>query len=171
MQKYHENTIFREYLTANCCETECYFPSQNFIRNVSIQLDSMTTPYNVKNKAKILYSLAIANTVKKHYQSAEKCIGQSLEINHADGYISGELFAYMAQAYLDYSQKGAVTVQTLNEIKVRLEKNEVYRFFQLPLALMANDESKVERIAIAYEWLDFEQTVEKYRQFFMLLRQ
>lgn len=171
MRKYHGNAILREYLTANCCETECYFPSQNFIREASIKLDAMTTPYNAKNKAKILYSLAIANTVKKHYRSAENCIGQSLEINHADGYVSGELFAYMAQAYLDYSQKGAVSVQTLDNIKARMDKNEVYRFFELPLALMANDTSEVERIATSYEWLDFKQTVEKYRQFFMLLRQ
>ena len=171
MQKYHDNTILREYLIANYCETECYFPSPNFIREMSIKLETMTAPYNIKNKAKILYSLAIANTVKKHYHSAKKYIRQSLEINHADGYISGELFAYMAQAYLDYSQKGAVTTQTLFEIKARIDKNEVYRFFELPLALMANDKIMVESIATTYEWLDFEQTVEKYRQFFKLLRQ
>lgn len=171
LQKYHDNTIFREYLTANYCETECYFPSGNFIREMTIKLETMTTPYNVKNKAKILYSLAIANTVKKHYQSAKKCIRESLEINQTDGYISGELFAYMAQAYLDYSQRGAVTTQTLSEIKMRLDKNGVYRFFELPLALMAQDHPTVERMATTYEWLDFEQTVAKYHQFFELLRQ
>ena len=170
MQKYSQNTIFREYLITNFCETECYFPSKDFIREMSIQLEAMTTPYNAKNKAKMLYSLAIANTVKKHYYSAEKCIRQSLEMNRKDGYISGELFAYMAQAYLDYAQKGAVTDQTLDEIKTRMDKNKVYCFFELPLALMANDTARVEYMASAYEWLDFEQTVEKYRQFFALLQ-
>ena len=77
----------------------------------------------------------------------------------------------MAQAYLDYSRKGAVTAQTLNEINTRLGKNGVYCFFELPLALMENDNSKIENIASAYEWLNFEQTVEQYRRFLMLLWQ
>ena len=110
---------------------------------MAIRLETMATPYNVKNKAKILYSLAIANTVKKHYRSAEKYIRESIEINQADGYISGELFAYMAQAYLDYAQRGVVSNQTLSEITMRLDKYGVYRFFELPLALMAQDHAAV----------------------------
>ena len=170
LQRYSGNTIFREYLIANYCETECYFPAPNFIRKMAIRLETMATPYNVKNKAKILYSLAIANTVKKHYRSAEKYIRESIEINQADGYISGELFAYMAQAYLDYAQRGVVSNQTLSEITMPLDKYGVYRFFELPLALMAQDHAAVERIAMAYEWLNFEKTVIEYRRFFELLR-
>ena len=53
---------------------------------------------------------------------------------------------------------------------MRLDKYGVYRFFELPLALMAQDHAAVERIAMAYEWLNFEKTVIEYRRFFELLR-
>ena len=170
LQKYKENTIFREYLTTNLYETECYFPSKNFIHQATIQLNLMMAPYSVKNKAKILYSLAIANIVKRHYRTAEKYIKESIKINQMDGYISGELFAYMAQAYLDYACNGTVSDQTLYNIEMRLQKINVYRYFELPLAIMQQNNSKIKEISTEYEWLDFAQTLAEYRRFLSLLK-
>lgn len=171
MREYYGNTIIREYLLANYCETECYFPPRNFIYKISEKVESLGAPYNRKNMAKMLYSLAIASTVKKHYKSAARYIKQSLEINHGDGYISGELFAYMAQAYLDYAQYGSVKDYTKEEIERRLDSIGVYRFFELPLALMEDDRIKTEKIANDYEWLDYNYTLNKYRQFLSCLRE
>lgn len=170
MRRYHNNPVFREYLVANLAETQCYFPDSNFIKRNKKILKSMVTPYNIKNKGKVLYALAIANTVKKHYHTARACIDECIKINCEDGYQSGELFAYIAQAYLDYALDGVVSTQTDNQIEHLLTCNKVYTFFRLQLALMRGDCSNVVKIGRTYDWLDYSQTERVCRLFLSQLR-
>ena len=165
MNKYHNNSVYREYLIANLAESECYFPSNSFIRRYNKVLSSMKSPYNAKNKGKILYSLAIANTIKKHYSKAQNCINECLTINREDGYQSGELFAFMAQAYLDYALTGSINHSTSIKIDHLFNCNKVYTFFRLPLAIMYKDHLLLNRIGEEYQWIDFESTENNCRQF------
>lgn len=168
--KYSTNIIFREYLTANLAETLCYFPSEDFINQTEKRLCSMKTPYNVKNKGKILYALGIACTVKRQYKKAQNYINECIRINRKDGYQSGELFAYMAQAYLDFACIGTIDSKTYNHIEHLLQKNDVYTYFRLPLFLMKDEQKAVEEIESTYEWVDFNDTKSKYCNFLTKLR-
>ena len=170
LKEYHKNTVFREYLKTNLAETKCYFPCSGYLSQTKKLLNKLVTPYNVKNKGKVLYSLAIANTVKKHYGAAQKNINDCLSINQKDGYKSGELFAYMAQAYLDYALTGNITDRTNNKIRELFTKNGVYIFFELTLAIIAKDDSKINEIEIEYEWLDYKQTLLVLNRFIAQLR-
>lgn len=170
MKKYHHNSVYREYLAANLAETQCYFPNNDFIKHNKKVLESMKSPYNAKNKGKVLYALAIANTVKKHYRKAQACIDECVMINHKDGYQSGELFAFVAQAYLDYALTGIISSKTDAKIEHLLNCNKVYTFFRLQLAIMRNDKSLIISISQKYQWLDFENTEAKCRQFLRQLR-
>lgn len=170
MKDYHKNTVFREYLSANLAETQCYFPDAAFIKRAKKLLESMETPYNIKNKGKVLYALAIANTVKRHYGAAQKNIDECVRINREDGYQSGELFGYMAQAYLDYAQIGVVADETNNTIERFLTENNAYAFFRLQLAIMKEDLSAISNIKSGYGWLDFDYTEKEFRQFLLQIR-
>ena len=130
----------------------------------------MGTVYNIKNKAKLLYSLAIANIVKKHYRTAKSYIDECISINHEDGYQSGELFAYMAQAYLDYALNGTVSDKTQKQIEQLLVRNNVYTFFRLQLAIIKEDQHSINRISHDYDWIDFSCTVKECRRFLSQLK-
>lgn len=170
MRDYHNNPVFREYLAVNLAETQCFFPDSNFIKRNQKVLGSMETPYNVKNKGKLLYALAIANIVKKHYHTAQACIDECIKINREDGYQSGELFAYISQAYLDYALAGVVNEKTNNQIEQLLACNNVYTFFRLQLAIMRGDYTEVIHIGEVYDWLNYSQTEKECRRFLSQLR-
>lgn len=170
MKDYHNNSVYREYLAANLAEVECYFPDDTFIKRNNKVLASMETSYNIKNKGKVLYALAIANTVKKHYRTAQSHIDECIDINRKDGYQSGELFAYMAQAYLDYAQIGVVTDNTINQIEHLLICNGVYTYFRLQLAIMCDNKSQIISIGNNYDWIDFAHTEKEWRRFLLQLR-
>jgi len=170
MMDYHKNSVYREYLVANIAETQCFFPDSDFIRRNKKVLASMETPYNTKNKGKLLYALAIANIVKKHYRIAKVYIEDSIKINYEDGYQSGELFAYIAQAYLDYALTGTVTEETNFHIEQLLACNNVYNFFRLQLAIIREDQIEISGIAKTYDWIDFAKTEKALRQFLSQLR-
>lgn len=169
-KKYAENTVFKEYLTTNIAETQCYFPTSEFIKQTQKLLDKIKTPYNVKNKGKILYALAIACVVEKQYEDAQNYINESIKINVKDGYQSGVLFAYMAQAYLDYACTGKVTKKTTDYIEHLLSKNNVYTYFRLPLLLMQNAQEAVDALESKYEWIDFKRTESEWCRFLNQLR-
>lgn len=170
MRDYHNNAVYREYLAANLAEVQCFFPDDDFIKRNNKVLSSMETPYNIKNKGKVLYALAIANTVKKHYRTAQSQINECIDINRKDGYQSGELFAYMAQAYLDYARIGVVTQNTINQIEHLLVCNGAYTYFRLQLAIMCGDTSQVSYIGENYDWIDFAHTEKECRRFLSQLR-
>lgn len=170
MRDYHNNSVYREYLAANLAEAQCYFPDDDFIRRNQKVLISMQTPYNVKNKGKVLYALAIANIVKKHYRTAQSHIDECIKINYKDGYQSGELFAYMAQAYLDYALTGCVTKKTNDQIEHLLIRNGVYTYFRLQLAIMCGDISRINCIGEDYDWIDFALTEKEFQRFLSQLR-
>lgn len=170
IKHYKQNTVFKEYLSTNLIETLCYFPDSNFIRKTEKLLHSMRAVYNIKNKGKVLYALAIAKTVKKNYSEAQLNINECLSLNKKDGYQSGELFAYMAQAYLDYAITGSVTEKTINNIEHLFSKNGVYLYFRLPLAIMKEDLATIYKLSTEYEWIDFHYTETEYRRFLKQLQ-
>lgn len=159
------NIVFQEYLDANICETQCYFPKAGFIKYAKNILRHMSIPFNIKNKAKVLYSLAIACITEKNYKAAKKYITDSIKLNVEDGYQSGELFAYMAKAYYEYSKSGFVPDYIEKKIVDLIKGNNVYGYFELPLAIMNNDKDKIESLKNRFEWLDYENTVSIYKQF------
>lgn len=160
-----ENIVFQEYIDANICETQCYFPTIGFLKYAKNILRHMSVPFNIKNKAKVLYSLAIASITKKNYKAAKKYITDSVKLNVEDGYKSGELFAYMAKAYYEYSKSGFVSDYVEKKILKLIKDNNVYGYFELPLAIMKNDTEKIENLKNCFEWLDYDNTVSTYKKF------
>jgi len=153
------------YLYTNLCESSCYFDDDVFESTVQIALRLSEQLTTARNTGKILYSQAIQSIIKKNYNFARECINKSININENDGYQSGKLFAFMAQAYLDYAQNGIIKNDTFNAIDELLIKNEVYTYFRLPIYIMQKQEDLVESQRIAYNWLNFDYTVHQYRCF------
>ena len=155
----------RVYILTNLCETYCYFHPEKVIEIAREALPLSNTFKDLKSKGKIYYSLAIACLQRKKYKRAKKYIQKSLYLNQIDGYIAGRLYAYMAQAYLEYALKKELDSRTLTFIKDIQKKIEVYTCFDLPIALMTEDYSQLVKIKESQEWLDFNQTVVHYHDF------
>lgn len=157
------------YILTNLCETYCYFQPEKVIEIAREALPLSNAFKDLKSKGKIYYSLAIAWLHKKKFKRAKKYIRKSLYLNHIDGYVAGKLYAYMAQAYLEYAQKKQLDPKTIRFIKSIQMKIEVYTCFNLPIALMMEDYSQFSEIKASQEWLDFYQTAVNYRHFLEFL--
>lgn len=161
----YPTNLQRVYILTNLCETYCYFkPSEvfNIQKEVLPLIDAF---HDLKSKGKVYYSLAIALTQIKEYRWARKCINKSLAFNQKDGYLAGKLYAYMAQAYLEYALRKMVDPRTLETISTIQKTIQVYSCFQLPIALMQKDDSCLPQIQNTQEWLDFDRTLTCYRAF------
>lgn len=158
------------YIKTNLCETYCYFFPEYFEDNFEDTLVLAQQLRHIKNIGKLYYSRAIARTVSGNWAGAQCDIAESLKINREDGYQSGELFAYMAQAYLDYALDGFVHKETEGEIMDLIHRNKVYQYFALPLSIMTGDELGINAQRCEYEWLDFDFTVVQYKKFFKSLQ-
>lgn len=167
---YGHNNVYKEYLKVNLFESKCYFPENDYISSAEEELSRLSYPYNIKNKAKLLYSLAIACIVKGEYKSAENYINKCIMINKKDGYISGILFAKMAQAYLEYARYGKICKRTLSGIDRIITQNRVYEFFRLHIAIIGNNDVEIKNQKEHFQWLDFDTTVRKIRAFLFQLR-
>lgn len=154
----------RVYLQTNLCETYCFFDPEQFELLYKETLEDALALANLKNLGKLHYSKAIVLAGQGRIDEAYAEAQQSLEINQQDGYQSGELFAHMAYAYCDYAKYGIVQTSTREKIKELLVCNEVYQYFRLPLFLMEGELRSVETLRSTYEWLDFDQTVRRYKQ-------
>lgn len=154
------------YIKTNLCETYCYFSPDFFNENFEEILALAQQLKHIKNIGKLYYSRAIARVVTGDFLEAQCDIDKSLQINRDDGYQSGELFAYMAQAYLDYAKNGFVNVKTEEKILELIHQNKVYSYFFLPLSIMAHDDFRTNSMRDKYEWLDFDFTVAQYKNFF-----
>lgn len=170
LKNFGHNNVYREYLKVNLFESKCYFPEDSYISSAKEELSRLSYPYNIKNKAKLLYALAVACTVKGDYKSAKNYINESIIINKKDGYISGILFAKMAQAYLDYARYGKLGKRTLSDIDQIIAQNRVYEFFRLHIAIIENDDVELRNQKEHFQWLDFDTTVGKIRTFLSQLR-
>ncbi len=155
----------RVYILTNLCETCCYFKPKNVFDISEEALRLSDNFHDLKSKGKINYSLAIAWLHAKDYDHAKDCIRQSLIFNQEDGYIAGQLYAYMAQSYLEYAQKRQIEPETLSKIEGIIHKIEVYSCFYLPIALMKEDYSRFKEIRASQEWLNFDRTAATYRSF------
>lgn len=162
---YDDNKSKQIYVLANLCETSCYFKPQLTIK-FSQEFFKLTEYIDrPKDKAKVLYSLAIACLHDKKYTQARKCIAEGIRINKEADYPSGILFCKMAEAYLDYSEFGFVDQNLINDIEKHLENSEVYKFFKLPLYLMMGDQKSTEELEHQFEWIDFKYTKKVYWAF------
>lgn len=158
------------YIETNLCETYCYFYPEYVIDHFDEILSLAKQLKHIKNIGKLYYSRAIARTVLGDYLGAHQDIKESLKINNGDGYQSGELFAYMAQSYLDFAVDGIVQPNIQKRIMNLITQNNVYSYFLLPLFIMSNLPNKIEELRKKYEWLDFDHTIEQYNRFFDILR-
>lgn len=159
------SSSMKAYIYTNFIESNCYFKPEYVCQNFDIALKAVRNEKQIKNEGKLYYSRAISNIVTHQFAQAENDIEQSLYLNHKDGYQSGELFAYMAKAYLEFSQKGRISDNTINIIKNLLINNNVYEYFQLPLAIMIHDAKMFKVCKEKFEWIDFDYTVECYNKF------
>lgn len=153
------------YILTNLCETYCYFHPEKVLEIVKEALTLSNAFKDLKSQGKIYYSLAIVWLHQKKYKRARKCIRKSLYLNQTDGYIAGKLYAYMAQAYLEYACQKKLNSRTLHIIKSIQQKIEVYACFNLPIALMKEDYRQFPKIIESQEWLDFYKTSIYYRKF------
>lgn len=162
------SSAMKAYIYTNLIESNCYFKPKYVFKYFNKALTAVKEEHQIKNEAKLYYSRAISNIVSHRYKQAQKDINRSLFLNRKDGYQSGELFAYMAQAYLEYSLKGHISKNTLRAIKRMFVNNMVYEYFLLPLAIMLHDTKMLELCNAKYEWFDFNYTVQCYNDFLKL---
>lgn len=169
-KKFKDSISVDVYINTNLCETYCYFKPEFFDEKFEDILFKAQQLKHIKNIGKLYYSRAIARIIKKDFNGAQEDITKSIEINRNDGYQSGKLFAYMAQAYLEYSIYANIQPKTYQTIMDLIEQNNVYSYFQLPIFIMQGMEVKAEELRNNYEWLDFDSTVQAYNQFFKQLQ-
>lgn len=160
------SSAMKAYIYTNFIESNCYFKPQYVFKYFNKALAAVKEENQIKNEGKLYYSRAISNIACHRYKQAQKDIKRSLFLNRKDGYQSGELFAYMAQAYLEYSLKGHISKNTLCVIENMLTNNMVYEYFRLPLAIMLRDTKMLEFCRTKYEWFDFNYTAQCYKNFF-----
>ncbi len=158
------------YIYTNLCETYCYFKPDKILKIKGDALALAERFNDLKSQGKIFYSLAIAGLSQKDVTYVEHYIDKSIHCNKKDGYIAGQLYAYMAQAYYEYAQYGTVSIITLETIKKIQKKIQVYGYFSLPLAMMQEDYQSLKYIRNQYEWLDYDKTLLIYRQFLDSIR-
>lgn len=158
------------YILTNLCETCCYFKPDEVIRISEQALYLAQEMKDLKSIGKIYYSLAIVSLQKKDYQTAQSFIQKSIYCNKKDGYIAGQLYAYMARVYCEYSQYGTVSKRLLSKIQKIQNEIEVYKYFSLPIAILQNDIDNLDQIKHEYEWLNFDKTLLIYGKFFDSLR-
>lgn len=158
------------YIYTNMIEAKCYFSPKFVEDNFKVALAYVESENQIKNKGKLYYARAISNIVNKRYDLAADDIQQSIILNQQDGYQSGELFALMAQAYLEYACHNELTENTLERIHKLLSDNKVYNYFNLPLTIMNDMEKQAEHYRTEYQWIDFDYTLKQYYTFFKSIR-
>lgn len=158
------------YIYTNMIEAQCYFSPQFVEENFETALVYVESEKQIKNKGKLYYARAISNIVNKKYDLAEKDIQESIVLNQQDGYQSGELFALMAQAYLEYARNNEIAESTLEHIHKLLSNNKVYNYLNLPLSIMKGMKKQAEDCKTEYQWIDFAYTLKQYHTFFRNIR-
>lgn len=153
------------YVLTNLCETNCYF-YPDIVFNIAPEAIKLSEYLNrPKEKAKIYYSLAIAYLHNRNYSLAKQYIEKSITINEAAHYPSGVLFALMAEAFWEYSQKGHLSILIQNRINTMLKQCLVYQYFKLPLYIMETNYTAINRVKQEYQWVDFSYTLKQYKNF------
>ncbi|MDC7291905.1 hypothetical protein NXH76_29495 [Blautia schinkii] len=153
------------YVLTNICETNCYFKPDVVFKTAQEAIKLSEDLNRPKEKAKILYSLAIANLHNKNYNASSFCIKKSIALNQQAHYPSGILFALMAQAFLDYAQYKKISRCTKKGINGLLKKGLVYQFFEFPISIMECDFEKQKQLKNQYNWIDFSYTLIQYQKF------
>ena len=153
------------YVLTNLCETNCYF-HPNIVFDIATEAIRLSEYLNrPKEKAKIYYSLAIANLHNRNYDVAKVCIDKSIALNEEAHYPSGILFAYMAKAFWEYAQTEHISTLIQEQINAILTQNFVYQYFELPLCIMKKNTDMLNQLQYKYEWIDFWYTVRQYENF------
>ncbi|MCD7882739.1 MAG: hypothetical protein LUI87_03385 [Lachnospiraceae bacterium] len=163
----YKNSIQEVYIRTNLCETDCYLlPDFLYKENCFSGLKLAKTLDDAKSMAKIYYSMAIAYIHLKKYKLARKYIHKSLYYSKKDGYELGLLSPMLAELYLQYALGQPLQV---TNFRLLLDKVKVYQFLWLPVAIMQNDDFRINEIHSQFEWIDFDQTLKTYNKFFTLI--
>lgn len=157
------------YVLTNLCETNCYF-HPDIVFDIAPEAISLSEYLNrPKEKAKIFYSLAIANLHNRNYDVAKYYIDKSIALNEEAHYPSGILFALMAEAFWEYAQTKQISTLIQHQIGAILERGFVYQYFELPLYIMKLDTAMLNQLEHKYEWVDFWYTVRQYKNFLSVI--
>ncbi|MCI8979860.1 MAG: hypothetical protein HFE52_04245 [Clostridia bacterium] len=162
--------IFLAYALTCRCETNCYF-NPNFVLEFAPTALELCDELNLpKDKAKIYYSLAISEMQKHNFEVASYYIEKSLESNTIASYMSGMLFAKMAELYLEYAKYGIIQQDIQNDIANIIDEIGVYKYFELPISILTKNNENLIKLKDDFEWIDFNYTKKRYIEFFNKLR-
>lgn len=168
--RYYSRTCNRAYnmlyYHTVCCETYCYYEPQRVFDLCDEAIEENLKYNNHNNLGKIYYSMAIAYTVSHDTYRASKYIKKAhTEFNNTK-YHAGNLFAMMAEVYLEYSETRDVSTENIIKIKKQLKKiDDIYSYLLLPIYVIKGNHKMIESMESAYEWFDFSGTVENINRF------
>lgn len=155
------------YVLTNLCEVNCYF-HPDFVFDIAPEAINLSEYLNrPKEKAKIYYSLAIANLHNRNFDVAKQYIDKSIALNEEAHYPSGILFALMAEAFWEYAQNRRTSTLLKQRIRTMLKKVLVYQYFELPLCIMEGDINAINQLEHEYQWIDFSYTLRQYKEFLL----
>lgn len=154
----------KAYRLTTECEVLCYFYPELVKEKAAEALEINKKIHN--NLAKIYYALAIAELHCKSYGKAKELIKKSYDINEKTHYIAGNFFTLLAQAYVEYAQAGVISEYTVERVlQVYHRVDKIYGYLLLPIYLMSGNNNEVDKLRESYEWLDFSDTVNRYKEF------
>lgn len=165
--KQFKNVYQEIYIITNICETHCYLNPEIVFEYCHRGLKLGKNLNDLKSRAKIYYSMGIANIHKKRYKRSKKYIRKSMYLNIYDGYELGILSSLLSFIYLQFATGQPLSTQSYEKL---LSKLNVYNFQMLPLAIIKNDSVKINSISRQYEWLNFNKTVKTYKDFLSIIR-
>lgn len=154
------------YYHTVCCETYCYFEPQRVFDLYSEAIEENQKYNNHNNLGKIYYSIAIAYIVSNDAYQASKYIKKAHTEFSNTKYHAGNLFAMMAEIYLEYSKTRDVSDETIIKINKQINKiNGIYKYLLLPIYVIKGNLKMIESIKSNYEWFNFSKTLQNIKDF------
>lgn len=164
----HFKNIYQEiYIVTNICETSCYLQPELVFKHCHNGLKIGKNLKDLKSRAKIYYSMGIANIHRKKYKRAKKYIRNSIYLNILDGYELGIISSMLAQLYLQFATGKPLNSNSYEQF---LTQKNVYGFQILPILLIEKNETRIKSLSSRYDWLNFEKTIKTYQKFFTAIR-
>lgn len=159
----NSSTKVQAYCAVNYCESLCFCSPEDNEEEFLYTESNTASKNSPRNLGKFLYSKAIRHAQLQNYQLAYETCRESKTVNHNDGYLSGELFADIAQAYIEYAEYGSIPTDTKELIVQKIKMLKVYGFLLLPISIADGDDLSL--FQKQYEWVDFNYTVRFCREF------
>lgn len=161
-----ESIFNMSYYYTVCCETYCYYEPQKVFDLYDKAIKENEKYNNHNNLGKIYYSMAIANAISHNIYQAKRYIKMAhAKFNHTK-YYAGNLFTFMAEVYIEYSQTKDVSSKTIVKIKKYINKiNNIYSYLLLPIYIIKDNHKIIDHFKYIYEWFDYDSTLKNIKSF------